>query len=190
MNTITAKWRQIVASLKEKAYRDAFVSDYITNGLAFQIRATREARGWTQADLGAKSGMAQETICLLENPDYGKFTLKTLKRLASAFDVGLCVRFVPFSELAHWATGISRQDLVIPDYEHDADLDLAAGVDLTKQGDDPTDCWKADNVVEFPKTATGISIGTVNENPRVDNVVQMGDYRGLRLASEPEVLFR
>ena len=71
----------------------------------------REARGWSQAELGRRVGMRQETICLLENPSYGRFTLRTLKRLASAFDVALIVRFAPFGELAAWTTNLSSEDL-------------------------------------------------------------------------------
>src|SRR5215208_4448170 len=90
--------RQIAASLGDKEYRDAFVEEQIDTGLPFQIRTMRQRRGWTQGDLGQRAGMAQETISLLESPTYGRFTLRTLKRLASAFDVAVMVRFVPFSQ--------------------------------------------------------------------------------------------
>ena len=68
-------------------------------GLAFQLNLMREARGWTQEELARRCDMAQETISRLEDPNYGRYTLKTLKRLAKTFDVGLLVRFVSFGEL-------------------------------------------------------------------------------------------
>jgi transcriptional regulator with XRE-family HTH domain len=116
------KWRQIVGKLAKKDYRDRFVADHISLGLAFQIRAIRDGRGWSQKELGQRVGMAQETISLLENPNYGRFTLRTLKRLASAFDVALVVRFVPFSQLVAWETNLSTDDLTVPSFEGDPGL--------------------------------------------------------------------
>jgi transcriptional regulator with XRE-family HTH domain len=122
VNTIGAKWRQLVDGLHSKSRRDAFVAAHLTRGLAFQIREMREARGWTQKDLGARVGMAQETISQLENPGYGRFTTRTLLRLASAFDVAYMGRFVPFSELVRRVHDLSADDLAVSDYAHDAGL--------------------------------------------------------------------
>lgn len=108
--------QQIVESLQDKQYRDDFVAEFINTGVAFQIHETREARGWTQDDLGQRAGIAQERISLYENPDYGKLTLTTLKRLASAFDAALVVRFAPFSELVNWVTGLSARDVAVPSF--------------------------------------------------------------------------
>lgn len=63
--------------------------------------------------------MAQETICQLENPDYGRYSLKTLKRLAAALDVALVVRFAPFTELAAWIADPSSDTLAVPGFEED-----------------------------------------------------------------------
>lgn len=48
-----------------------------------------------------------------ENPNYGKYTLETLKYLAKAFDIGLLVRFVPFSKLVDWTVDLTS-DLIAP----------------------------------------------------------------------------
>src|SRR6266849_841181 len=90
---------QLVAKLSNKTYRDVFVSEQINTGLAFQIRALREQRDWSQAELGEKAEMAQSRISVMEDANYARFSLNTLNRLASAFDCGLVVRFAPFSEL-------------------------------------------------------------------------------------------
>jgi transcriptional regulator with XRE-family HTH domain len=79
----------------------------------------RHDRDWTQNELGQRTGMAQETISQLESPSYGRFTLRTLKRLASAFDVALMVKFVPFSRLAGWETELSPEDLAVPSFDND-----------------------------------------------------------------------
>src|SRR5271170_2093637 len=83
---------QLVNKLSNKEYRDIFVSEQINTGLAFQIKALREQREMSQGELGNLAGMAQSRISLMENANYAKFNLKTLERLASAFDVGLVVR--------------------------------------------------------------------------------------------------
>src|SRR5688500_17698094 len=107
---------QIAASVKDKEYRDLFVAEEIATGLPFQLRAMRQARGWSQQELAERAGMTQEGISRLESLTYGKFTLTTLKRLASAFDVALVVRFEPFGRLVDWAASMSPEDLAVPDF--------------------------------------------------------------------------
>ena len=42
----------VIKSLEEKAYRDAYALEFITAGVPFQVRANRKAREWTQKELG------------------------------------------------------------------------------------------------------------------------------------------
>jgi transcriptional regulator with XRE-family HTH domain len=123
VSTISARRDQIVASLRDKEYRDIFVEEEISTGLAFQIRRMREARGWSQGTLAERIETTQAGISRLENPNYGRFSLSTLKRLASAFDVALIVRFAPFSALADWVASLSAEDMEVPDFEHDPGLE-------------------------------------------------------------------
>ena len=88
--------------------RRQFVDSHLAKALAHQIRATRDKLNWSQEKLAVESGMNQNAISRLESPDYGKPTLTTLKRIAAAMDVGLVVRFVPFSELIDWVSGTPR----------------------------------------------------------------------------------
>ena len=113
---MTIRREQMTRSLADKECRDLFVCEEVDTGLAFQIRAMRQARGWSQRDLAQRLGMTQEGVSRLENPEYGKLTLTTLKRLASVFDVGLAVRFVPFSALIEWAVNFGPSDLAVPSY--------------------------------------------------------------------------
>ena len=123
MSTNLTRRKEIVSSLQDKEYRDLFVAEQINTGLAFQIRTLRDKRGWTQEELGRRTRKAQESISLFENPNYGRFTLTTLKQMASTFDVGLMVRFVPFSELVDWVSNLSHQDLAVPSFEEDTNLE-------------------------------------------------------------------
>jgi hypothetical protein len=97
--------------LESKAYRDAYVLEHIKNGIAFQIRTLREDRDWTQGKLGELAKKPRNVISRLEDPNYGKFTLATLLEVASAFDVGLMVKFVPFSRLVREYDDVSPEAL-------------------------------------------------------------------------------
>ncbi len=94
-----------------KSVRERFVESHLGKGIAFQLRATRDRKGWSQDRLAAESGMTQNAISRLESAEYGKPTITTLRRLAAAMDVGLIVRFVPFSELADWISGTPRVNM-------------------------------------------------------------------------------
>lgn len=118
---IIKRLQKVIEDLKSsKEYRDAFVEEHINTGLPFQIHTLREQRKWTQKDLGIRASMAQETISRLEDPNYGKLTLQTLKRLASAFGVALMVRFVPFSELVEWELHLTPDSLKVQSFENES----------------------------------------------------------------------
>lgn len=116
---MTSARQQIISSLADKQYRDAFVSEDISQGLAFQIRAMRTDHGLNQGEFGELTGMHQARISQIENPDYERMSLTTLKRLASALDVALIVRFAPFSELVDWSLKMAYSDLAVPEYDRD-----------------------------------------------------------------------
>lgn len=149
--------KQIANSLRDKEYRDLFVSGHIHRGIAHQLRKMRDSRGWTQAELGERSGMAQEQLSRLENPDNERLSLRTLKRLASAFDVALVVRFVPFSNLVDWATRLSESDLVFPSFVDDS------GLWAGEEGAETT------TLASYRQAATthALSFGSVETEPKI-----------------------
>jgi transcriptional regulator with XRE-family HTH domain len=108
--------------MRNKPYRDSFVEAHLSTNIAAQIQTLREARGWTQMELGKKAGMAQNRISVLEDPSYDKITISTVRRLASAFDVAFIARFIPFSGLVDWVADLSPEKLAVPDFEHDTPL--------------------------------------------------------------------
>ena len=111
--------KALIKRLRNKEHRDAFVSAYVDKTIPFQIRALRlsEERNWTQKELASRTGMKQERISVCENPNYGRFSLQTLKQIASAFDVALVVRFAPFSELTEWELNLSSESLEVENFE-------------------------------------------------------------------------
>src|SRR5713226_6032626 len=91
--------------------RAKFVESHLNKSIAFQIRSLRGEK-WTQAEFAEKLGIKHpnNVSARLENPNYGKHTLTTLKKIAAACDVGLVVWFIPFSRLAHWVSGTPYVD--------------------------------------------------------------------------------
>lgn len=97
---VSAKVRDSIAKkLSNKAYRDHYARNIVIHGLAHQIRENREARGWTQEFFAKKmgEGVRQTTVSRLEDPSYGRYSVSTLFKVASAFDVALSMRLMSFS---------------------------------------------------------------------------------------------
>lgn len=142
-NKLAERRRQIVDNLGEKAYRDAFVRQSIEMGLPFQIRAMRKDRRISQAQLGKRLNTRQSVVSRLESPGYGSFSLSTLLDLASHFDVGLLVSFVPFSELASRVSGLTPASHLVPSFSMDKMLgdsaaDAGENVSLLSQTTETT----------------------------------------------------
>jgi transcriptional regulator with XRE-family HTH domain len=110
---------KLLAKLRKKAYRDAYVEEHVKTSLPFQIRTMREQpeRNWSQAELGSRAGMRQNAISRLEKADYGNLNVNTLLRLASAFDVALLIKFVPFRKLMEEFSDLSTQALEVPSFD-------------------------------------------------------------------------
>jgi transcriptional regulator with XRE-family HTH domain len=100
--------------LNNPQFRDAFIFEHIKNGVAFQMAAMRDKRGWTQARLGQEAHKPRNVITRLEDPNYGQFSIQTLREIAAAFQVGLLVKFVPFSRLLEEYDDVSPQALIAP----------------------------------------------------------------------------
>jgi transcriptional regulator with XRE-family HTH domain len=114
--SMTAKLWEKMAN---KDYRDAYVAAHISNTVASQISMLREREGWSQTQLAKKAGMSQSRISALEDPNYENYEIATLKRVASAFDVGLTVRFTPYSDLVTWVTELSSNKLLVANFGED-----------------------------------------------------------------------
>jgi transcriptional regulator with XRE-family HTH domain len=97
--------------ITDKKARNAFVYQQAVNGIPFQMRAMRQEREWTQGDLAREADKPRNVITRLEDPNYGKLTLKTLFEIASGFDVALLIKFVPFSRLLREYKNVSPSAL-------------------------------------------------------------------------------
>ncbi len=112
----TPKRDQMWESMYDSEFRKQFIDEHINVGVAFQIRSLRNRQNLTQANLAERLTVKQPLVSAWENPNYGKYTLATLKDLAKAFDVGLLVRFVPFSTLMDWTIDIKPDTIAPPSF--------------------------------------------------------------------------
>lgn len=109
--------------LRDPEYRKAFVASQINIGIPFQIRALLKSRpGWTQETLAQRTKMLQPRISGLMTPGKTRPNIETLRRVAEAFDCGLMVRFVPFSELARWSEDFDPETFYVPAFDRDVAL--------------------------------------------------------------------
>lgn len=107
---------KLLAKLSKKDYRDLYMDQTVRSWLARQVRVLREDRGWSQQDLAEATGLKQSAVSRLEDPDYGRYTLSTLLKLRSAFDVGLEVKFVEYGAAIAHSRDVSRSALKVCSY--------------------------------------------------------------------------
>lgn len=105
--------------LGSKKFRDAFVSSRLSQLIAMQVKVLRENTGWTQAGLAKELGTSQNAVYRLENPQYGTQSSSTLAKAASVFDVGLVVRFEPYSKMMNWVLSMDDTPVFVPSPAND-----------------------------------------------------------------------
>ena len=89
---------ELVRELTNVEFRDAYMTEQVRSYIAFQIRALREQRRWSQGDLARESGKTQSVISRMEDPDYDKLGLQSCLEIAVAYDVPLLVQFVEWDD--------------------------------------------------------------------------------------------
>lgn len=104
----------------QRAFRQAYVRANVEHGLAHQIRALRQGKSWSQLELAQELGVKrQSTIARLEDPSYGRYTLATLLKLASVFDVALLVKFVSYGTLMRETDDLSPNAIRPQDFDEE-----------------------------------------------------------------------
>jgi transcriptional regulator with XRE-family HTH domain len=103
----------------DKIYRHSYAEEFLNSSIATQIKVLREQRKWRQADLAVAAEMKQSVISRLENVNYSSWSIKSLQKLAEAFDVVLTVKFERFRNLVLDAQDFSRKKLEVPEFESD-----------------------------------------------------------------------
>jgi transcriptional regulator with XRE-family HTH domain len=109
--------KRLALKLRRRPYRRAYVSEHVRRGMAHQIRALREARGWSQGELSRRLGKPQSVVSRLEDPAYGKLTVQTLLEVADAFDVALSVRFIDFPGFVGLTRDLSERSFLVESFD-------------------------------------------------------------------------
>lgn len=118
-NLVSDRFERIWKKFQRKNFREGFVESHLTSNIAAQVATLRQDRGWTQTHLAKLAKMRQSQISELENPSFSGLTLKTLAKIASAFDVAVIIRFVRFSDVAQYATDETQGKYSVPSFADD-----------------------------------------------------------------------
>ena len=114
--------------LAKRNYRHAMVDAEIRHGITDQIRAMRLRAGWSQADLARKIGTSQPNVARMEATRDKYLSFPTLLAVAEAFDVGIVVRFAPFSEIVRRSFDKSEFEQAPLSYEEEVRFTTEATV--------------------------------------------------------------
>jgi transcriptional regulator with XRE-family HTH domain len=114
---MTDERRLLLDELRDEEARHLYAEDFGNSAIALQIKALRLQRGWTQRELAERAGLKQSQVSAMEQADHDTWTLKTLRKLARAFDLALNVRFESFGWLVDDVLGCDREALERPSFE-------------------------------------------------------------------------
>ena len=84
-----------------KEFREKWMDINLRAAIGIQIREIRLQRGWSQKELAKRAGMTQSRISELEAAS-SDTTVKTLSKIAAAFECALRVEFVEHSTFIKW----------------------------------------------------------------------------------------
>lgn len=105
--------KKLLEKLRRPAYRHAYLAEHVRRGIAYQIRALRDQRGWNQGKFSSLLGKPQSVVCRLEDPSYGKVTVQTLLEVANVYDVALEIRFVTYSSFLQRTRNVSAASMYV-----------------------------------------------------------------------------
>lgn len=111
--------KKLLTKLKSKAYRDAYVAEHARRGIAYQIRALRDQKGWNQGKLSNLLGKPQSVVSRLEDPSYGKVSVQTLLEVASVFDLALQIKFVSYSTFLQQTRDLTAAAMQVASFTDD-----------------------------------------------------------------------
>ncbi len=103
-------------------YRHAYADEQWKTRLSSQLYYLRIQRGWSKTELAERSGLSEATIMRLESGNFERWSSKTLKRLAEAFDLRLTVSFESFGTLIREMTKCAPRHLRRPSFDDDPEF--------------------------------------------------------------------
>ena len=79
-------------------FAHGYLESHSVSRIAAQVHAIRKQRKWSQTELAARAGIAQERVSKIENADFTSLTMATLRKLARAFDIDVRIAFTSVSD--------------------------------------------------------------------------------------------
>jgi len=116
VNTSSIKQQMLNEFRCSKEYRHAFIDEAIRTRIAAQITALRNNRGWDYKMFAQELNKKVSWVYRLEDPNANAPTIPSLLEVASAFDIGLDVRFRPFSDLLDDVTTLKPGSFSVPSF--------------------------------------------------------------------------
>jgi transcriptional regulator with XRE-family HTH domain len=113
---------QLRAELLDQEYAQGYAESFLNAFVATQVKVIREQRGMTQSELAAAIGTTQAGISRIEDVNYSSWSIRTLTKLARAFDVRLRVSFEPYGSLPEEVSRFNRTSLERVDRKNDPRL--------------------------------------------------------------------
>jgi transcriptional regulator with XRE-family HTH domain len=97
--------------LKDPEIAEGYAESFLDSYIATQIKVLREQNKLSQAQLAEMIGTKQGAISRIEDVNYSKWNVTTLKKLARAFRLRLKVSFETYGTLIDEVENFSRQGL-------------------------------------------------------------------------------
>jgi transcriptional regulator with XRE-family HTH domain len=119
---MSSKREALKTEFNDPEARRDYAELFGNSSIALQIKVLRLQRGMTQEELAKKAGMKQSRISAMERADYSSWNIKTLRRLAEAFDLALVVSFESFGTLLNEAVTTNRKTLERPSFDDDPEF--------------------------------------------------------------------
>jgi transcriptional regulator with XRE-family HTH domain len=125
-------------NLQDREYAEEYAQSFLNSYVATQIKVIREQRRMTQAELGNHIGTTQAGVSRYEDVNYSSWSLRTLMKLARAFDVRLRVSFEPYGTLPDEVIRFDRERLETVDRENDPGV-TGRRVETEERSNQPAD---------------------------------------------------
>jgi len=118
---------RLKTDFKDLEYRHVYDEGFLNSSIATQLKVLREERGWTQDVLADRAGMNQSRISELEDVNFNSWTIRTLRKLARAFDLRLKISFEEFGTLLHDFRELNRRSLSRHSFGEDTAFKVSGG---------------------------------------------------------------
>jgi len=116
---MSARRDRMIAELRDAEYRESYAEHHLNSVLATQIRTVREQRGLTQDRLAKKIGKHQAAISRIENVNYARWNISTLKKVANSLGCWLDIRLESWGKLVEAVDEYSTENLRRERFEDD-----------------------------------------------------------------------